>query len=104
LENVMPEDSEQTNPTVDENAAAGDAAPVTQELASAADTIPDPPDVAQVAERLAASAMSAVNLTAAAQQSPHPGHALIDEIQSNLQVQYNPGWLKKKLDELRKLL
>ena len=36
--------------------------------------------------------------------APHPGHAVIDEIVSNLKVQHNPGWIKGKLEELRKLL
>lgn len=36
--------------------------------------------------------------------APHAGHAIIDDIQSNLKVQHNPGWIKGKLEELRKLL
>lgn len=34
----------------------------------------------------------------------HPGHALIDEISSNLSVQYKPSWIREKLEQLRALL
>lgn len=37
-------------------------------------------------------------------EAPHPAHAIIDEIHQNLHVQMNVGWLRKKLEELRKLL
>lgn len=37
-------------------------------------------------------------------QPAHPGHAIIDEIISNVKVQHNPGWIKAKLEALRKTL
>lgn len=37
-------------------------------------------------------------------EAAHPGHAVIDEILSNIKVQHNPAWIKGKLDALRKLL
>lgn len=37
-------------------------------------------------------------------QPPHPGHAIIDEIISNVKVQHNPGWIRAKLEALRKTL
>lgn len=36
--------------------------------------------------------------------SPHPAHAIIDEISSNLSVQYKPSWIREKLEQIRALL